>query len=290
MAYYPQSTTGLSYISYPAGPTAGGANLTGGVANTKGTYVEYVASSPFLTNRVTCVALNANDGTAAQSFLFDIATGAAASEVVVLPNIMVSQGNGQNTAGVFPFNLAIAASTRIAGRAQCTNASKAVDVGVMLQAAGGVVGVSSYTNYGSATADSGGVQVDPGGTANVKGAYAQISASTSAIIQHLIVMTGVGSNNLPVTALWDIDLATGAAASEVVLIPDIFASALSPGTNLGNSRQNALEFLTYIAASTRLAARASCSINDATDRLFDIALLTATAPAESGGEHSVVFG
>jgi hypothetical protein len=41
-------------------------------------------------------------------------------------------------------------------------------------------------------------------------------------------------------------------------------------------------FLTYIAASTRIAIRASCSSNTATSRLFNAGVVGGTGPAEGG--------
>jgi hypothetical protein len=278
MACYPQNTTGLNYITYTAGPTVNGALATGAAgANTKGSYVEVAASTAFESNRSVIAAQATNSG--GVRHLLDIATGAAASESVIIPDILIegAMNTSESAAAGYPFPCAIAASTRIAARSQGSTGSTGVRIAITLMAAGGVPGIATFTNYGSNTGDSGGVTVDPGGTANTKGAYAQITASTSAVVQWLIVMFGYGGNTAPNNSRWAVDVATGAAASEVVLIPDLRTS----GHPANAAHPACYELMTYIAASTRIACRSSCSINDATDRLLDIALLTATAPAEA---------
>lgn len=294
MAHYPQSATGLAYIGYPVGPDSRALTLVANAsANTKGNYAEFVASSPFACNYVHVVVQFSEDGTANRTWLFDIATGAGGAETVRLPDMMVSQGGGFNSSGHWSsIPLAIAASTRIAGRVQSNPGGIDLGVGLMLIAAGDTPGVSAnYVNYGSNTGDSGGVSIDPGGTVDTKGAYSQLTASTSAVIQALIMCFGVGSNSAPQTAIWSLDFATGAGGAEVVLIPDLKINGISVTASNGNVRTNGMYMLTYIAASTRLAARASCNINDATDRLLEMAILGATAPTEAaGGGGSFTFG
>jgi hypothetical protein len=96
-------------------------------------------------------------------------------------------------------------------------------------------------------------------------------------------------NGAPTSNRWQFDVATGAAASEVVLIPDIrICSATSEPKAIAAYRSH--DFLTYVAAATRLSFRGSSGINDATDRLLDVSVLVATAPTEgSSGQHSAVF-
>jgi hypothetical protein len=295
MAHYPQSAAGLGAITYPAGPGPLGVTVTAsGSTNTKGLYAELTGSSAFACNKVRVVVQFPGDSAAGgYKFLLDIATGAALSEVVVVPNLMI---DGQVITGStllcfaeFWIPLAIPAGTRISARCQCSVGSKTLSVMISLYAAGDSPGISTFTAYGINTGDSSGAQVDPGGSANTKGGYTELTASSSAVTQFLMLGVAMAGNTGPSTGRWYFDIATGAALSEVVLIPDI------PVQIGGASPQFALlphshSFLTYIPAGTRIAVRASCSINDATDRLLDVALLSGTAPAEaSGSEHSHVF-
>lgn len=280
MAHYPQSATGLNYVTYPAGPTPNpGAGLTAGSANTKGSYTELTSSSGFECNSVRikiqfCATTNAY-------FLFDLATGAAAAETVVVPN-MTAENNGGSTeaTGLYDLPLKIASGTRIAARCQSQTGSATMDIRLTLVAAGDTPGPTTYTAYGVSTANSQPTLVDPGGVADTKGSYSEIAASTSAVTQILVPMFNILGNGALTSAVQLVDIATGAAASEVVLIPDISLSYSSGSDSLD---QRSYTFLTYIAASTRIAARASSQITDATDRRVFLGLLAATAPAESGG-------
>lgn len=284
MATYPQSTSGLSYITYPAGPTAAALTLTANAAaHTKGTYAQFVASTTFASNSVHVEV--PQTVASANGFLFDIATGAAASEVVVIPNIL-AEGCSTSTslcgAESLAFNLSVAGSTRLSARCQCTTGGLTMAVALTLIAAGSVPGITSFTNDGANTATSTGVSIDPGGTANTKGAYTQLSASTGAVTQFYALSMTTGSNTTRANdAIWAIDLATGAGGAEVVLVPDLRSSSGTGGLVLMLTMvPRAYSDMIYIAASTRTALRASCSTNNATDRLFKAAMLSGTAPSE----------
>jgi hypothetical protein len=287
MAHYPQSTAGLNYITYPVGPGASGTLLTGNAsANAEGAYVQFVASSPFACNQVQVRAENGG-GTAGRQFAFDLATGAGGAETVIVPNMLTdSNGNTSHTSqGLWNLPLAIPASTRIAMRVQVNSTtSNTLRCSLSLIAAGETPGPTSYVNYGYDATDSGGTSVDPGATPDTKGAYSQITASTSAIAQVLCLNVTSRANTAGASAFWAVDIATGAGGAETVLIPDLRFEYGQPGVADPTGMQlRTRTFLTYIAASTRLAVRASCDISDATDRLIDVAILAATAPAESTG-------
>lgn len=274
MAYYPQSATGLA-ASRVVGDLTSSAS-----ANTKGAYVQYVASSAFQCNFVELTALAANSN--GVRYLIDIAIGAGGAETVVVPNIIhdAPTSSGQSGFGVWAFPLTIPASTRIAGRCQSSGSSKTVFSALTIHAAGGVDGPTSYVNYGASTADSGGTNVDPGGTVNTKGSYSQLAASSTAVAQVVVIMAAQDGNSVPNDSTMGLDISTGAGGAEVVLLPDLaFATLSSQNPTPPRSRTR----LTYIPASTRISARAANGINDATDRLIDVAMLAATAPTETSG-------
>src|SRR5215204_3821944 len=279
MAHYPQSTAGLNYITYPVGPNAVAATIAAHASNnTKGIYTEFIASSPFECNYVT-IAMT-RGAAAITSYLIDLATGAGGAETVVIPNIIYANNNSTTShdGASMRLPLEIAASTRIAARSQCSAGGNNAFMAITLIASGDTPAPTSYLNYGSNTANSMGVSVDPGGSTNTKGGYVEITPSTSAIIQILAFMVNLGSNTVPSAAQVAVDLATGAAASEVVLIPNL-RNGCATGSAASKMSIPWYEFLTYIAASTRLSVNASCDINDATDRIIRVALLAATAPS-----------
>jgi hypothetical protein len=274
--HYPQSAVGLQYIAYPAGPTAAGALLTASAsAHVKGAYVELIASTPFACTRVK-VTHTAGPGINGTTFLTDLATGSLGSETVIVAN-MISESPGvavTGGCGTIDLPLSLPAGTRLAMRTQCNvTGSRTVRVALELSAAGDTPGPASYETYGANTTTTRGALVDAGATANVKGAYTELIASTSAITQVLVVIASGGANTSPSNVPFAVDIATGADGSEVVLIPDIRFVPHSNGIT-----PRAVTLLTYIPAGTRIAVHASCGVNDATDRLLDIVLLGATAP------------
>lgn len=119
-------------------------------------------------------------------------------------------------------------------------------------------------------ASSRGIQVDPGATANTKGAWTQLVASTAQHYDALYVVVGQNGDvarTATATALADIGL--GAAASERVVIPNIFMRWTStqdgPILMLGPAP-------IQVPAGVRLAARGACSDVVAGDRTFDVSI------------------
>lgn len=284
MACYPTSATGLNYDTEPAGPTIFPAVVVTSdvTANTKGTYTEIWSSTPFACNAIN-IGIPAID-TATPSFLADVSIGAGGAEAVLLPNLMFA-GDGSSTNGVNlgPIPVAIASGTRIAMRSQDDEGSNTFRPFITIAAAGGCPGITTWNTYGVTTATSVGSSVDPGATIDTKGAYTEVSASTGAVTQWLLIMLSLGGNGAPTTARWAVDIATGAGGGESVLIPDLRFLALASPTLLS---PNCWPFMTYVASGTRIASRSSCTTNNATDRLFQIAILAGTAPAEAGGGAS----
>lgn len=281
MPTYPTSNTGLNYVTYPAGPTASGNNVSANAsANTKGSYVEFVASSPFACQKIIVFALGATNSSGAH--LFDVAIGAGGAEVVKIANITgqhfgTTSSNAMHGQWMFPF--AIAGSTRIALRTQSNIGSHTLEIAVTLVASSGAVGLTSTETVGVDTTTSFATTVDPGGTASTKGAYAQLSASVGSTWQWVFILTTNIAHGQSGGIRWAIDFAIGAGGAEVVLIPDLRAHG---ATTWLIPSPTGYWVLTYIASSTRIAVRASCSINTATARLIDIAAIGGIAPSEGG--------
>lgn len=279
MPNYPQSAVGLSYITYPIGPTAAGILLTANAsAHVKGAYVQVVASTPFACTRLILEHV-LGPAVTGRVFLTDLATGAGGAETVIVAGV-ISESPGVAAiggCGAIDLPLAIPSGTRLAMNTQCnTTLSRTIRVALTLSAAGDTPGPTSYTTYGADTTTTRGALVDAGVATNTKGAYTELSASTGAVTQVLVVIGSVGANTAPGALPWAVDLATGAGGAEVVLLPDLrfvpHVDGITP---------RALTFLTYIAAGTRLAVAASSGTADATDRLLDVVLLGAVAPTEA---------
>lgn len=239
-------------------------------ANTKGNFTELIASTSF---DATSLLVMLDDISSATDYLIDIAIGGAGSEVVVISNLIVTGGTGSIVYGghyLLPVN--IPAGSRVSARCQASTGSAVVRVSAQLfgSGMGGAETLGLVATYGDNTATSGGTQVDPGGTANTKGSYVQIAASTTYPIRFLVIAIGNKLNNIRSSQSWLMDVAIGGAGSETVILSNMaFNCSTSPDII---TPQTYCMIPVNIPAGTRIAVRAQSDGIDATDRLFDVIL------------------
>lgn len=237
-------------------------------ANEKGDWVEIIAATAF---GASGLLISGRPFSAGIDHLLDIGVGAAASEQVIVPNLMLGSGTNRDHA-MWYFPIHIPAGARIAGRSQGTTANDSCRVMVYLLGQGFAAAApySSVTTYGAATADSGGTSIDPGATANTKGGWIEIVAATTR--EHAGFVLGFGNqvNTARTSATVALDVAIGAAGSEQKILVDVFFQ-LDGGAD--NPRPSCTPFIPlHLPAGVRLAIQAASSTNDATDRLFDAAI------------------
>lgn len=258
-----------------------------GSTHTKGSYTQIVASTPEAACGLLITVLGANSNFT--GFLLDIATGAVSSEVDLISNVVFQPSNPGNTNGLgvfIPIN--IAAGTRLSARCQATASSAAIGITVTL-----VGGTSSATaaTYGANTTTSHGTVIDPGGTAHTKGSYVQLTPSTSAAIDWLLVLATCNGNTGMVSASYSIDIATGGSGSETVVVPNLTLTANSQHT----IAPRVWGLPVSIPSGTRIAARMAATTNDATDRLLTLEVIGITnsgitiGSGSGGGAHSYAF-
>lgn len=236
-----------------------------GSANTKGTFQELIASTVHEADAI-LVTLRANT---AADCLVDIALGANPDEYPIIANLPAHmEANSFIIGGGFRFPLFIPVGSRITARAQSGTGSATVAVQVHLIKGGALKGrsYSRCVTYGANTADSGGTSIDPGGTINTKGSWISI-ATTIAPINFLQVCFGNQNNGTRTNGDWFVDIGIG---TDQLIIPNLLMTT--------NAVHDTLTPMGYgidvdIPIGTPLIARASCTINDATDRLFDLILL-----------------
>jgi len=237
-------------------------------ANTKGSWVELTSSSAIDAAAFTVMIPYLFEGS---DYLVDIGIGAAGSEQTIASNLSVSAGSAAgNSSGFNPrIPIPIPAGTRIAARAQATgtSASRMVRCGILLESSD-IPSGGTLTTTGASTADSGGTSIDPGATDNAKGAWVQLTASTALDVREAFFTFGNIANTARTDCFWLVDIGIGGAGSEQVVIPNI---AISASVNTDSVAPSCTPFYKLnIPAGTRIAVRASCTIVDATDRLFDI--------------------
>lgn len=234
-------------------------------ANTKGGWVQISASTPIDADGF---YLNLLAGTVSRDFLIDIGIGAAASEVVILPDLPMSSGTaGQATEVYVP--LRIARGTRVAARCQATAGSAVCFVGVGLIASRYMPSFKRATTYGAVTADSGATAIDAGAVANTFGGWVQLAAALTNPMRYALVCLAAAGNYNRVSADYVYEIGVGAALSEVSIAGGMYSAQNSLDFWTPSSYHRAME----APAGIRLAARARSSTTDAADRLTDIAVI-----------------
>lgn len=237
-----------------------------GSANVKSAWVELVAAAPFDVCGI--VIHGSMTASALTDALYDIGIGAAASEVVLLPDIKQTRLGSLN-AGFPSFfvPISIPAGTRIAARYQASGNS-VFKLALTLIGAG-----SNYTlpghraaSYGCNLAISKGTLIDPGAVAHTKSPWFELAASTDFASNFLVVITAPEGGSTA-DAQWLVDLAIGAAGSEQIVVPDIY------GYNVGSTGLNyRLGLPVSIPAGSRISARAQCTATTGF-KVFQISLL-----------------
>ena len=196
--------------------------------------------------------------------LADIAVGGSGSEVVLVADIPLMRLSSQQY-GWAPIILpiAIAAGTRLSARFQASQASSSC---VLL---GQLVGKTfdypilgaGCQSLGAVSATSKGTAVDPGGTANTKGSWVQMSASLAKNC-NWVMMSVTQDSPITVGGSWLIDIGIGGSGSEVVVVPNIYLY----GNAVGGLAVQRFFLPLSLVAGQRVAVRAQCASTVSTDR------------------------
>lgn len=248
--------------------------LTSGAANTKGSWVELTSSAPEGVTSFFVMLYNTQESSGSSRIYVDIGIGAAASEVVLVPNLR-SLTRVQNCAICFPVPLPLPGGVRVAARMQSGTAGTItadVALGVFRGHFLSSSPLTEATHYGLTTASTSGTQVDPGASANTKGAAAELTSSTTNQIRSILIMLGNGTQSNPPTRSDDgylIDIGVGAT-------PDYIISNLPVSTmSIDDCVHPRVigPFDCCIPVGTRIVARAQSSENADPPRTFDISIL-----------------
>jgi hypothetical protein len=249
---------------------------TSATNNTKGSWTEVSAAAP---NSVVgfwlCVYFPS-----VTRFMFDVAYGA--SNIVIADNLWsktVTGGGGHK----FWIPVSVPAGEPVQVRAQCyrTTGAGTCDVSIMWKC-GTMVSTTPFGHaetYGAVTASTNGTTIDPGASANTKGAYVELAASTARDIRSALLCFGHGGSTVAgvdyLTATgnipWLVDVAIGGAGSEAIRIPDI--PVLVPYWSDHHSSPVIGPFDLFIPAGSRLSARAQCSSVDAAFRTVGLVIV-----------------
>lgn len=252
-------------------------------AHSKGSWTELLASTSQDIEWLV-IQLDVDDGPT--TFLIDIGVGDPTPAVVVPDLAFYSKLGSSCQAHRLVVPCKIASGSKISARCQAAGASDTVKIAVI---GGGSTAYGTCSNIDAIGADdtlSKGTVVDPDDTtADTKGDWVELVGSSAAKYDWVVVCMNFNNNTGMSSASWLVDIGTGAALAETVLIPNIFQG--SDVFEIGGHRYQA--FQVSIPSGTRIVARAQCSILDATDRKLDVMLLGCEFVAPSGGGGSSLF-
>ncbi|MCE9561874.1 MAG: hypothetical protein K8U57_07455 [Planctomycetes bacterium] len=189
-----------------------------------------------------------------------IGLGAAASEFDLIAELLHQAGTSTSELGArLLLPLRVPAGTRVAAKSSSASAGNAVIRGVHYGAAGAVANGAFSELAGTAST---GTAVDPGTSANTKGAWTQLSASTNYPWRGLLVSFASGSTS-GATVSYLADVGIGGAGSEQVIV-DNMQLAKNSSNGLGPSWWG--WFPCDIPAGTRVAARCQCTGTSSSSR------------------------
>jgi len=201
-------------------------------------------------------------------FRLDVGIGAPGSEVVILDRVLLS---GKPGAAASSYQLALPFSVPKGSRLSFRFDASASGRELILAGALYTGQFKSQQHlcesiaYGFNGID--GVDVDPGGVANTKGAWFEIDAAISNSINGFYACFGDSSNSAQTTANFLVDIAVGAPGSEVLIAENVPTRATTQELMRGPVFVDSL-----IAEGDRVSARAQCTITDASDRLLSISI------------------
>lgn len=237
------------------------ASLTTGAANTKGSWSQVIAAT---TSEINMIYLSLTAGTFASatntSCLVDIGIGAAASEVVIVPNIALGYRVITLNTCFYAFPVNIPLGSRVAVRGQGAEASKGIAVEMTFaQLPNGRKAPTSIIDMGTDTATSKGVTVSNPGSNNTKGSWTQIIAATAEPFDALIVgAQGAAGTAFTASGEGLVDIGYGASGAEVKLVENLkIQSSVSEQIHL---IPHPLIIPCRLPAGTRLAARYQRSV------------------------------
>lgn len=257
----------------PQASTQGTSVAASATPFTKGAWVQLIASTAFDYQYLEIWGSNSFTSTTNTRGLLDIGIGAAAAEVVLIPDLLMGAVGASQTYGGFrnyPFPLFIPAGTRVSAR--FSNATASRTIGVTIKGYGnprrpGEVWYGSTVDAYGITAGSGqGVAITPG-VSGAFGSYTQIVASTTK--SHMCIIFGCQLDSQTNAAAQTYQAAVGVGAATEVEIANHIVWGVDASERLSGPWSNPPIWVPVPAAS-RLAVKLAQS--STTAQPCDVAL------------------
>lgn len=225
-----------------------GTTITSGAANTKGSWTQLTASLPFDCCWVLIEGVAGNTRT-----IYDIGVGAPGSEKVIVSNLYAGTTSQPNT---WAFPLSIPSGTPVSARSQALNAT--VTSTIRFTGFDGSItsleGIAGADGLGITTSNTTSTTLTANASANTKAtSYTTIVASTARDYLGLVVNLQPSQTTASLNYL--VDIAIGAASSEINIIPNCF---LSNNTATAAMKKHFIIPIP-IPSGTRISGRCQCS-------------------------------
>lgn len=243
---------------------------TGSPAHNKGGYALLTPSTPFDAD---LIGIHIGAGDTICKTLVDIALAPqGGTETVIFHNLMADIATASYRSYSYLFPTPIPARSKISARIQSNSSVSSFNVAGFIAGSGFADNphLGTVKTYGIITATSSGTEVDPGATANVKGSWTPIATSTTSPIKQLWIVFSGQANDLRTSCAWLVDIAIGASGNEQIIIPNIPVDVADTG-DIINPRVTG-PFNYSIPTGSRISVRSQCTITEATDRLFEVAI------------------
>jgi hypothetical protein len=238
------------------GGTSVPANNT--TANSMGAFTQLIASTGIDTCYVGFSVYNNSTSGTLGTQAVNIAVGAAASEKVIVQNLIVDQSFSNRTYSTWVFPINIPQGTRISAQSQSTTTSSSCLVMAWLfdGAFSHQEGHAGVDSIGFVAANTQGSTITASSSTNTKGSYTQLIASTTRDYTSIYVYFDSLDANAT-NASFMTDIAIGAGGSEKVVIPNILSRVGSPTIAFFPCLTGPWPI--QIPAGTRVAARTQCT-------------------------------
>lgn len=268
-------STRLATSGFSSATTSGATVTAPGSINTKGAWAAIGAGSPaggpgFL------VDMLAEPGSGDNTMLVDIGYGGSGAQVVIVPNLILTRPT--SAVGIRSrIYIPVGVGTDVIWMRWAGSAvSPIITAQVTVFADSGFMAMPGMkaTDYGTTTASSKGTDVDPGGTANTKGSYAQLTAALTNACRGIILqasfyqsLTAAGS----ITGA--LDLAIGGAGSEQIVLPNFLFGTGSVSGSAAHNPYPSIFLPISLPVGARLSARMACNVNTASTRVATVSVI-----------------
>lgn len=205
--------------------------------------------------------------------LTDIGIGrAGGADRILIENLLYTGVQNAASPVYTHIPLGVRAGESLVARTQSGTASDSLGLSARF-VAGGIAALmrcEEARTYGANLADSGGTQIDPGGSATTKGAWVELAANLELEAKMLLLNLGNLANSVETNQNAYFDLGWGQDPLADIRVPDIYFRTNAADDGIDHAWH---DFFVTACAGDRISMRASSSTTDATDRLLDAVLI-----------------